>query len=244
MTPARLVPLSDFAKFPELPTELRLKIWSYTAMAPRLLELQYCIVDRKFFSFQRLPAILHTSRESRSVGLCFYHLSFGTDKHPPCTYFNATNDIIYFGAEQYGDEIDYMVRYFDKQSSSLEPRDRIQNLALAEYLWRRDYDYSPFATRRGNRSIQKFARKFPHLKKLICVKGRNVPFNGEDEAGEVCLSPGNYAGSSLVRSEIDSELLRNPNLALEAVISWFQVGMQEDPKRLYPEVVVMEIWSS
>jgi hypothetical protein len=43
-----------------------------------------------------------------------------------------------------------MIRHFYKQSSSLEPRDQIQYLALAEYLWQKDYDYSPFATWRGN----------------------------------------------------------------------------------------------
>ena len=128
---------------------MRLKIWGYVARTRRLLELQYCIVDRKFFTFQSLPSILHTSQESRGVGLCYYHLSFGTDKHPPDTYFNSADDIIYFGSEQYGDEIDYMIQYFHKQSNSFEPRDRIQNLALAEYLWQRDYKYSPFASWRG-----------------------------------------------------------------------------------------------
>jgi hypothetical protein len=141
-TPA---PLSEFTIFPGLPTELRLKIWGFAARTQRLLKLQYCIVDRKFFTFQNLPAILQTSRESRSVGLCYYHLSFGTDKNPPGTYFNTDNDVVCFGFEQYDDEIDYMIRYFEKQSSILEPRDQIQKLALAEYLWRRDFRYGPFA---------------------------------------------------------------------------------------------------
>jgi 2EXR family len=233
--------ISGFTKFPELPTELRLKIWSYAATAQRLLELQYCIVDRKFFSFQKLPAILHTSQESRAVGLCYYHLSFGTDKHPPDTYFNAVNDILFFGSEQYDDEIEYMVRYFDKQRDLLEPRDQIQNIALAEYLWRRDLAYSPFATRRGHRSIQKFARTFPQLKQLFCVKGRNIPFNGEEADGELLLGSGNYARPSLVESGSGCELLRNPSLALEAVISTFRVGQLEAPERRYPEVTVMEL---
>ena len=98
-------PLSEFTKFPEFPIELRLHIWACAARTPRLLTLQYCIVDRKFFSFQNIPAILHTSQESRAVGLCYYHLSFGTDRHLPGTYFNTNNDIIYLGSEQYDDEI-------------------------------------------------------------------------------------------------------------------------------------------
>ena len=42
-----------------------------------------------------------------------------------------------------------MIQHFYKQSGSLEHRDQIQNLALAEYLWQRDYKYSPFASWRG-----------------------------------------------------------------------------------------------
>jgi hypothetical protein len=231
-------PLSRFTKFPELPAELRIKIWAYASRTPRLLELQYCIVDRKFFSFQNLPPILHTSRESRAVGLSYYHLSFGTDKHPPGTYFNPADDMVYFGSEQYDDEIDYMIRHFDKQSGSLDPQDRIQNLALAEYLWQRDYYYSPFATRRGVWSIQKFGRTFPHLKRLIFVKGRKVPFDSEEE--EPLVRWGNYAGPFLVKSELDFDLITNPKLALAAVMSSFQASKQEYPEKLYPEVVIME----
>ncbi|KAN0117348.1 hypothetical protein V8E51_003325 [Hyaloscypha variabilis] len=233
-TPAALL---KFTKFPELPTEMRLKIWAYAAKTQRLLELQYCIVDRKFFTFQKLPAILHTSQESRGVGLSYYHLSFGTDKHPPDTYFNSDNDIIYFGSEQYGDEIDFMIRHFYKQSSSLEPRDQIQYLALAEYLWQKDYDYSPFATWRGNWSIKKFSRTFPHLRQLICVQGRNVPFDGGEASNEHSMS----SGSSLVISGSGYELLRNPNIALGDVISTFRAAKQESPPRQYPEVTVMRL---
>ncbi|KAE9376889.1 hypothetical protein N431DRAFT_332142 [Stipitochalara longipes BDJ] len=235
-------PMSKFTKFPELPTELRLKIWGLASKTQRLLVLQYCIVDRKFFSFQKLPPILHTSKESRVVGLCYYHLSFGTDKHPPDTYFNSVNDIIYFGSEQYGDEIDFMIRHFDKQRGSLEPLDQIQNLALGEYLWQRDYKYSPFATWRGNWSIRKFARTFPHLKHLICVKGCTVPFDGEEASIEHPVTSGNYdAPTTLVKSRSGYELIRDPNIALGDVISAFRASKQESPERQYPEVAVMEI---
>src|SRR6187402_1059733 len=131
---------TSFTRFPDLPTELRLKIWGFAWQAQRVVELQYCIVDRQFFSFQHLPAVLHTSRESREAGLQYYHLSFGTDRHPPGTYFNAANDIVYFGSRQYDDEIEYMLKYFRSHADSTDPQDQIQNLALAEYLWR--YDYS------------------------------------------------------------------------------------------------------
>jgi hypothetical protein len=238
LTPALL---SHFTLFPELPTELRLKIWGHTARTQRLLKLQYCIVDRKFFTFQNLPAILQTTRESRAVGLCYYHLSFGTDKQPPSTYFNASDDIVCFGFEQYDDEIDYMIRYFEKQSGILEPRDQIQNLALAEYLWRRDFRYSPFAAWRGNWTIPKFGRTFPHLKQLICVKGQQASFDGEEESQEQIKRPGNYAGPLLVKSESGLDLMGNSKLALEAVFLSVQNEKHKHPERLCPDVAVMEI---
>jgi hypothetical protein len=70
------------------------------------------------------------------------------------------------------------------------------------------------------------------------VKGRKVPFDSEEE--EFLVGGRNYVGPYLVRSAPDVELIRNPNLALEAVISSFHAGKLEQPGRLYPEVVVME----
>ncbi len=237
-TPA---PLSNFTLFPELPTELRLKIWGHAARTQRLLKLQYCIVDRKFFTFQNLPAILRATQESRIVGLRYYHLSFGTDKQPPSTYFNANYDIVCFGFEQYDDEIDYMLRYFEKQRRILAPKDQIQNLALAEYLWRRDYRYSPFAAWMGNWTIPQFGRTFPHLKQLICVKGQEASFGGEEESQEHIGGTGNYAGPLLVKSESGLDLMRNQKLTLEAVFLYVQNKKHKHPERLCPEVAVMEI---
>jgi hypothetical protein len=146
-----------------------------------------------------------------------------------------------FGFEQYDDEIDYMLRYFEKQSSILESKDQIQNLALAEYLWRRDYDYSPFAAWRGNWTIPKFSRTFPHLKQLICVQGQQASFDGEEESQEHIKSPGNYAGPLLVKSDSGLDLMRNSKLALEAVFLFVQNENHKHPERLCPEVAVMEI---
>lgn len=138
-----------------------------------------------------------------------------------------------------------MVRHFETKCDSLEPQDRIQNLALAEYLWRVDHLYSPFAGRRGNRisrsAIQNFSRAFPQLKQLICVKGRKVPFDGEEESGEYSENPGNYAGPSLVKSGDSLDLVSDPSLALDAVMSLFQAVALESGARSYPEVTVMEI---
>jgi len=69
----------------------------------RVIELMCCRVDRKFFTSQpllvRLPSVLRTSRGSGEVGLAHYHLSFGTEKYPPGTYFNPMSDITYLAPE-------------------------------------------------------------------------------------------------------------------------------------------------
>lgn len=236
--------LGEFFLFPILPVELRIKIWSYASRVPRLLELQYCIVDREFFSFQPPPSVLHTSQESRTVALSYFHLSFGTDKQAPSTYFNPVDDIVYFGSEQYGDEIEFMIKHFEKHSPSLGPRDQIQNLAMAEYLWRRASDcYSPFAMSNGNLewSIRSFSRTFPHLRHLIFVKGRMMPYNAEGLIEWPLVPEGQSGRKSLVRSEPHPHLIKNVCFAYGAVKSWLDARKQRHPKRILPDVVVMAL---
>jgi hypothetical protein len=73
------------------------------------------------------------------------------------------------------------------------------------------------------------------------VKGQNAPFDGEEESQEYLMSAGNYAGPSLVKSLSGLDLIRNPNMALEAVILSFQAGTAKHPERQYPEVAVMDV---
>jgi hypothetical protein len=73
------------------------------------------------------------------------------------------------------------------------------------------------------------------------VEGQKTPFDGEEESQEHLLSPGNYAGPSLVKSTSGLDLIRSPNIALEAAILSFQTGKQKHPERQYPEVTVMDL---
>jgi hypothetical protein len=234
------LPTSGFTKFPELPTELQLKIWNYAARVPRALELQYCIVDRKFLTFQHPPAILHTCKVSREFALGpVYHLSFGTDRHPPTTYFNPFYDTIYFGSRQYDDEIAFIVNHFYQQSGSLGPRDQIQSLAIAEHLWRYDYPGNPVSSPRpsvsGSGTIVRFHQSFPHLKELIFVKSRPVPDGSEDE---IEAHWENFNGISLVDSTC-RDVVTDPNFVLKALISVFQTAKEVHADELFPEVKVM-----
>lgn len=236
--------LGEFSSFPKLPAELRIKIWKIASRVTRLLELQYCIVDRQFLSFQAPPALLHTSQESRTVALSYFHLSYGTDKHPPSTYFNPVDDIVYLGSEQYDDEIEYMIKHFEKQSRSLERRDQIQNLAMADYLWRRGSDYySPFSMSNGHLegSIRNFNRTFPRLKQLIIVTGRMMPFNEEGQVEWPLVPEGQSGRKSLVRYESHPHLIKNVCFVYGDVKSWFDARKQRNPNRTLADVVVMKL---
>ena len=111
-----------FTYFPKLPPELRHKIWKEACLIERVVDIWAVPLDVKgstaffenadiplpysFKSHSKIPIILHTSRESRSVGLENYHLSFGTETDgiingmqlkstsEPKIYINWESDII------------------------------------------------------------------------------------------------------------------------------------------------------
>jgi len=226
-----------FTIFPRLPIELRFKVWENASMATRTLELVYLINDRRFYTLQPVPAVLHTCRESRRVGKRIYHLSFGSAKCPPRTYFNPISDIIYFGFRVYDAEVKSMLKFFRKHTESFEDQDQIQRLALAEYLWRIDREGSLFPPWRSGRTAHKiveFHQSFPHLKELIFVTGQDECEDDDDiEAGWET-----NAGVSLVKCQ--SDLTTEHRLAQEAVVSTFESRKEEFPDEVFPEITVME----
>jgi hypothetical protein len=84
-----------FTCFPKLPLEIRRMIWKEACSVERVLDIwavtldvagttaffkkAYGTVPFSYMSHCKHPAVLHTSRESRSVGLENYCLSFGTE---------------------------------------------------------------------------------------------------------------------------------------------------------------------
>jgi 2EXR family len=105
--------LNTFTRFSELPSELRIKIWSFVCFQPRNVDVftetlgTIRVSDDthfdtyKFYShFCSHPAILHVSKEAREEGLKHYQLEFGTSHHfsivkistPPRIYVNFACD--------------------------------------------------------------------------------------------------------------------------------------------------------
>jgi hypothetical protein len=114
-TSSRLNFLDTFSSFGELPSELRIKIWSYVCFHPRNVDIMteklgtvrisdstYADVHKFFSHACSHPAVLQVCRESREEGLKHYQLEFGTSYNssiinvstPPQIYVNFTCDRI------------------------------------------------------------------------------------------------------------------------------------------------------
>jgi hypothetical protein len=95
--------MENFGMFPNLPFELRLKIWKFTFPGPRNVGIQIRFKDFGFggwMSRKRTPTppvALQVCHESREEALKCYILSFGTSLHPPTVYYNYKIDTLCFG---------------------------------------------------------------------------------------------------------------------------------------------------
>ncbi|KAH7417829.1 hypothetical protein BKA64DRAFT_180272 [Cadophora sp. MPI-SDFR-AT-0126] len=88
-----------FTIFPNLPSELRIKIWQQ-ACYPRIVTLTYTTATSSFTSTTPPPTLLSVNHESRHEALRIYTLCFGTSSQPPRTYFNPFLDTLYLPRHQ------------------------------------------------------------------------------------------------------------------------------------------------
>lgn len=189
--------LEEFPKFSEFPLELRNWVWELASFQKRMFELHYDTIDQKFMTLRPPPALLHTNRESREVALRFYFLSFGTDKQLPKIYFNPVCDTIYLSSRQYIDEVAAIAKHFSIQSPSLPYQHQIQSIALGTKFWE-DARYNlPFRLSSALGDITRFRSAFPHLRKVILVKG--LPSETEIDSWDSYL----YSGITLLESNMD-----------------------------------------
>jgi hypothetical protein len=94
--------LTTFHLFPNLPFELRLKIWEYAISEPRTVTIscQREMLDRErrfakaFTSSTPPPRLLHINRESRFEALSLYSPTFKIDTSPNYTYICFARDTI------------------------------------------------------------------------------------------------------------------------------------------------------
>jgi hypothetical protein len=94
--------LTEFHLFPNLPSELRLKVWGFVH-SPRTVYIK-CRrrIDRSrrfadaFISEVAVPATLHICRESRQEALSIYKPHFKTAYSPKCIYISFERDTVKF----------------------------------------------------------------------------------------------------------------------------------------------------
>jgi hypothetical protein len=124
-----------FTLFPDLPKELRLKIWEF-AQESRIVEVCQTQDRATFYSPTALPAVLQTSSESRHIALLNYSLSFRNGDSPATIYYNSSIDILYFPAwcDDRGG-----IWHFERNSSP-EARGKIKRLAIDNLVWYADWN--------------------------------------------------------------------------------------------------------
>jgi hypothetical protein len=92
-------PTPTFTLFPNLLTELQIKIWEYALPGPRTIRVHY--YDGSFSFGARPPAALYTCRTSREVAGAVFKCAFPLDdknKNLPPIYTDLVYDTIYLTA--------------------------------------------------------------------------------------------------------------------------------------------------
>jgi len=104
-----------FTLFPKLGILTRQQIWAYALPGPRVVDIRRYWLPPKIHGYLTTtapPTILHVNRESRSVALQHYTLSFCTKLSPPQTYFNFATDTLFLDASVLEDSLDSFVELF------------------------------------------------------------------------------------------------------------------------------------
>ena len=138
-------PLTQFTLFPNLPKELRIRVWQLAAREPRVVEI--CWVreaqDRfrgiwdeftppnppVFYSPTPIPFVLHINRESRGIALENYALSFPQESRPAQIYYSPSVDILYFP----GWSSIHICPF--KEATTPEAKDSIRRIAIDNLIW-------------------------------------------------------------------------------------------------------------
>ena len=89
---------SIFTLFPNLPTELQIKIWRRALPSPRIIQLHYLNGTYSFHG-ARPPPVLHICRTSREVALSVFEPAFTRDGQRVPVYINLAHDILYLAAD-------------------------------------------------------------------------------------------------------------------------------------------------
>lgn len=115
---------TKFSLFPNLPFELRLKIWNLT-IQPRVI-----LCRRR--SRPRVPALLQVCRESREEGLRHYQIHYWEPNNKLAVYFSIEHDTL-FGTSTSLHDTDYALESLSKNPAISQ----IHHLAISRSFWER-----------------------------------------------------------------------------------------------------------
>jgi hypothetical protein len=107
--------LTEFTLFPELPLELRNKIWKYTLPGPRYIEFVSMYeagdypVSYPHCKDKTPPVALHVCRESRTEALREYSELCGSCTDCPPMYYSPKIDIFCFANGRIVNDLDWLL---------------------------------------------------------------------------------------------------------------------------------------
>jgi hypothetical protein len=219
----RVTKPSEFKLFSNLPSELRLKIWTY-ALPGRIVELCQAVRDNTmpFYSPTTNPSLLSVNHESRTIALENYILSFPNDTHPAQIYFSPSVDTLFFPA--------WCWLAIDTAFGSTLPeemKDKVRRVAIEELVWCDHWGG-------GVEDEVLEICEFKNLEEVVLVvrdPGFPCPcfplFVDGPERGVL----------EFVRiAEAESEYYEK---AMESMRDYFESILQGDPERKIPELKVM-----
>lgn len=144
---------SQFSLFPNLPSELRIKIWRVAFPGPRCVAVRYNKQHAQYTSDGPPPTLLQTCAESRNIFLSTYEKLMFSPKHESSVYVDFSRDTIYFNSLACSPDGDLA---FDLATSP--QRQKILYCAIDAQLWEvlrifRDSSLSEVAQLRNLKTI-------------------------------------------------------------------------------------------
>lgn len=227
----------EFHFFPQLPPELRAKVWEF-ATFPRVVVVAYNPATERVESDTPIPALLHVNQESRYEALRRYKKLFASKSNPDCyTLYRPHFDTLYFPRHRemgYDDTLRDFATYMKKADDLA----CITRLAL---------DSVDNAVKRPWEAYDKavLIKSFPNLATLYLVRQRkegwlsNLPrdFLGEKmkarEIKFVDYEDGEEA--ERVGREFEGQFEREEGMLRDI---WASEGMEYEVHRLPPVKVV------
>ncbi|KAE8451999.1 hypothetical protein EG329_002164 [Mollisiaceae sp. DMI_Dod_QoI] len=168
-----------FTLFPQLPPELRLRIWFFALPRQRLVELKEDTTQPSYFpiaiserfiesvySPTPVPSILHACKESRAEGLRHYKLTFRNQWGPTGTgriYFDASVDILFMNCHGFPkfSFMDLLNMFTD--NASIADMNNVVALAICNGL------AENLAHQNRHKVAEMFMNGLKSLKRVICV---------------------------------------------------------------------------